>query len=342
MVVQVFAANTGNGAEKYNTLGPDDATTDTWGHDAVVNRHLMLDGASNPAWMNLHIYNYQKYTHRPYADAGFSGYIDDYNALRSYINADTPGEPALPMALTESNVRTGANTLPTATPIPAQTVAEDHSSAAIPFTVADAETLPENLTVSAATSNPLLLPLSNILLAGTEASRTVQLTPAAGINGQATVTLTVSDGHLGSSFLFVVTVTPDTPWTNWAQAKFAGNWGNVSISGPTAVPDGDSIQNLMEYGLAGNPLAGATFILPRITHGASGVEFRFPRNTAATDLRISVESAASLPGVWSEIAVSTSGNPLTATTAGVQVAESSGTLRDVTVTDSRILGATSG
>ena len=165
--------------------------------------------------------------------------------------------------------------------------------------------------MSAATSNPLLLPLSNILLAGTGASRTVQLTPAAGINGQATVTLTASDGHLGSSFLFVVTVTPDTPWTNWAQAKFAGNWGNASISGPTAVPDGDSIQNLMEYGLAGNPLAGATFILPRITHGASGVEFRFPRNTAATDLRISVESAASLPGVWSEIAVSTSGNPLT-------------------------------
>jgi hypothetical protein len=109
IVAQVFAANTANGAEKYNTIGQDDAGTDTWGHDAVANRHLMLDGTMSPAWSNLQVYNYQKYTSRQYADAGFSGYIDDYDALRVSINADTPGEPPLPMALTEFNVRTGAN-----------------------------------------------------------------------------------------------------------------------------------------------------------------------------------------------------------------------------------------
>lgn len=108
LVPQVFAANTGNGAEKYNTIGPDAATTDTWGHDAVANRHLKLDGSTSPAWLNLHVYNYQKYTTRTNAGGGFTGYINDYDALRGYLDADMPGELPLPMALTEFNVRTGA------------------------------------------------------------------------------------------------------------------------------------------------------------------------------------------------------------------------------------------
>ncbi|MES2707455.1 MAG: hypothetical protein V4726_12735 [Verrucomicrobiota bacterium] len=106
---QIFGPNTANGAEKYNTAGPDAASTDTWGHDAVNGRHLMLDGTASPAWMNLHVYNYQKYTTRPYATGGLSGYINDVTALRGFISADMAGEPALPLALSEFNVRTGAN-----------------------------------------------------------------------------------------------------------------------------------------------------------------------------------------------------------------------------------------
>lgn len=109
LVPQVFAPNTANGAEKYNTLGTDEPSTDTWGRDAVTNRHLQLDGTSSSSWMNLHVYNYQKYTTRANAGSGFSGYIDDYNALRSLVDADTLGEPSLPIALTEFNVRTAAS-----------------------------------------------------------------------------------------------------------------------------------------------------------------------------------------------------------------------------------------
>jgi hypothetical protein len=227
------------------------------------------------------------------------------------------------------------NTVPRVTPVPAQTVAEDHSSAAIPFTIGDVETLPENLTVSAATSDPLLLPQSNILLGGSGSSRTVKLTPAAGKYGSVSVTLTVSDGDLETSESFLVTVTPNTPWTKWAQVEFAGDWDNESISRPAADPDGDSIPNLIEYGLGGIPLIGETSILPRIARGADGVKFHFLRNTAATDLRISVESASSLTRGWDEIAVSTGGNPMVVSTADVQVVETSGAVRNVTVTDSR-------
>ena len=109
LVPRVFAPNTANGAEKYNTTGVDEATTDTWGADAVTNRHLRLDGTTSPGWMNLHVYNYQKYTTRQIAADGLSGFVTDFNELRELIDADMPGEPALPIALTEFNVRTGAS-----------------------------------------------------------------------------------------------------------------------------------------------------------------------------------------------------------------------------------------
>ena len=109
LVPEVFAPNTASGASKYNTIGPDEATTDTWGHDAVTNRHLLLDGSSAPSWMNFQVYNYQKYTHRQIAADGLTGFVTDYDELRGYIDADMSGETQLPMALTEFNVRTGAS-----------------------------------------------------------------------------------------------------------------------------------------------------------------------------------------------------------------------------------------
>ena len=109
LIPRIFAPNTASGAEKYDAIGADDASTDTWGRDAVASRHLRLDGSSPADWMNLHVYNYQKYTHRQLAADGLSGFVTDYNALRRYIDADMPGEPRLPMALTEFNVRTGAS-----------------------------------------------------------------------------------------------------------------------------------------------------------------------------------------------------------------------------------------
>ena len=109
LVAQVHAPNTANGSEKYNRIGIDESSTDTWGRDAIANRHQRLDGTVSPAWMNLQVYSYQKYTTRQYAANGLSGYINDYDELRSLIDGDMLGEASLPIALTEFNVRTGAN-----------------------------------------------------------------------------------------------------------------------------------------------------------------------------------------------------------------------------------------
>ena len=83
---------------------------------------------------------------------------------------------------------------------------------AIVFTVGDKVTPVGNLTVTATSSNLTLVPAVNMVVAGSGANRTVQVTPAAGQSGTATITVTVSDGTKTASDSFVLTVeiTPPT------------------------------------------------------------------------------------------------------------------------------------
>ncbi|HKS36297.1 MAG TPA: Ig-like domain-containing protein, partial [Verrucomicrobiae bacterium] len=87
------------------------------------------------------------------------------------------------------------------------------ATAAIPFTVSDAETAAGSLTLSKGSSNPTLVPANNIVFGGSGANRTVTVTPAAGQTGNATITVTVSDGALSASDSFVLTVNSSAPAT---------------------------------------------------------------------------------------------------------------------------------
>ena len=82
----------------------------------------------------------------------------------------------------------------------------------INFTVGDKVTPVGSLTVTATSANPTLVPAANVVVGGSGANRTVQLTPAAGQSGTATITVTVSDGTKTASDTFVLTVdiTPPT------------------------------------------------------------------------------------------------------------------------------------
>lgn len=111
LVPRIYAPNTANGKEKYNT------SLDTWGRDTIVNRYLQLSGvtatnwspiATSVPWRLSHVYNYQKYSMLTEDDSGLTGYITDLNALKGLVSADSGGESLPPFALTEFNVRTGA------------------------------------------------------------------------------------------------------------------------------------------------------------------------------------------------------------------------------------------
>jgi len=101
---------------------------------------------------------------------------------------------------------TSVNDIPTITAINNQTVNEDSATNSINFTVDDEEKTAGSLTITRGSSNANLVPLADIVLSGTGASRIVIVTPIANENGSATITLTVSDGDLSVAESFVVTV----------------------------------------------------------------------------------------------------------------------------------------
>jgi len=98
------------------------------------------------------------------------------------------------------------NHAPTIGAIADQAIAENGTTGALAFAIGDAETAAGALTVTAASSNPTLVPESGLVLGGSDAERTITVTPAANQSGTATITLTVSDGALTASTSFMLTV----------------------------------------------------------------------------------------------------------------------------------------
>ena len=74
------------------------------------------------------------------------------------------------------------------------------------FTVADSETAPSALMVTATSSNQTVVPNANVVMMGSDGDRTVTLTPAAGQWGATTIAIAVSDGTFTTHFSFVLVV----------------------------------------------------------------------------------------------------------------------------------------
>ena len=110
---------------------------------------------------------------------------------------------------------------PTITAIADQTIAEDGSTGALAFTIADVDTPIASLIVTAVSSDQTLIPDGNLTLAGAPgANRTIDAAPAADQNGgPATITVTVDDGTTAVPTTFDVTVSAvDDPPTITAIA----------------------------------------------------------------------------------------------------------------------------
>ena len=133
--------------------------------------------------------------------------------------------------LTVSNVVT--NTPPTISDISDQTTTRGVATPEIPFVVGDAETPAANLNVTATSSNTALVPASGIVLGGSDANRTIVLTPTAGQTGTATITVNVSD----------------------AGAAVASDTFNLTVSGSSS---GEPVVTISATGPGGdpNPLPG--------------------------------------------------------------------------------------
>jgi hypothetical protein len=130
---------------------------------------------------------------------------------------------------------TGGNTPPTISGIADQTINEDSATAALSFVVGDAETAAGALSVSATSSNTVLVPLGNIVFGGSGSNRTVTVTPAPNQFGTTTLTVTVTDATGGTaSDAFVLTVQPVNDPPSFVKGP---NQTVAEDAGPQAVPN---------------------------------------------------------------------------------------------------------
>src|SRR5204863_311348 len=93
---------------------------------------------------------------------------------------------------------------PTVSSVADQSTDEDTPTAAIPFSIGDAETTANDLTLRGSSSNQGLVPDANIIFGGRGSDRSVTIMPATNQFGTTTITLTVTDGdgdRASSSFL---------------------------------------------------------------------------------------------------------------------------------------------
>lgn len=170
-------------------------------YDSPAGSLLVTAASSNPALV-------------PAANISLSG-SGAGRTVTLFPAADLAGTTVIILSVTDSAEVTTTtfrltvlpvNDWPTISDIPDQMTLEDVPLGPIGFTIGDAETPPQGLTVSASSSDQTLLPDSGIVIGGTGANRTVTLTPAADQFGAATITITAGDGEKVTTETFTLTV----------------------------------------------------------------------------------------------------------------------------------------
>jgi hypothetical protein len=86
-----------------------------------------------------------------------------------------------------------ARQAPTIAGLADQTVPQDTSTPTLSFTIGDADSGANSVTVTATSSDIAVIPAEGIVLGGSGANRTLQITPAPEVFGNATITLRAVD-----------------------------------------------------------------------------------------------------------------------------------------------------
>ena len=103
---------------------------------------------------------------------------------------------------------TAVNDAPSISAIANQTTFAGVAVGPLSVTVGDVETPAASLTLAGTSDNTTLVPNANITFGGSGATRSVTVTPAPSLTGQASITVTVSDGTAPIGTTFVLTVQP--------------------------------------------------------------------------------------------------------------------------------------
>ncbi len=191
---------------------------------------------------------------------------------------------------------TSPNHLPTISDIADQSTPEDTAIGPLAFTVGDLETPASALTLSAASSNTSLIPVSSIVFGGSGANRSVTITPAANQHGQATITITVGDAAGGTAYdSFILTVTPVNDAPVAVNDSYTTNEDAVlSIAAPGVLSndtdvDGNSLTAALMSGASHGTLtlnANGSFVYtPTVNYNGSD-SFTYRANDGAANSNV--------------------------------------------------------
>jgi endo-1,4-beta-D-glucanase Y len=194
------------------------------------------------------------------------------------------------------------NTPPTITNIADQSIGVNTATNALAFTVGDAETAASSLTLTKSSSNTSLVPLASIVFGGSDASRSVTVTPAANQTGTATITVTVSDGTLTTSNTFDLSVTA-TPIQAW-RLQYFGTADSTGNAADLADPDRDNISNLIEFALNTDPTKSGSLPTSVAREGADLTLTYSRRKSALGEVAFSTLWANAPDGPWNATGVS--------------------------------------
>jgi len=191
--------------------------------------------------------------------------------------------------------------------IPDQLTDLKTGTSAVPVVIEDIDNPPATLSVSATSSNQILVPEANILLGGTDANRSVNITPALHQLGSAIITVTVNDGSLSASSAFRLSVR-GTAQEIWTFTNFGSADTTSGIGASTADPDGDGLVNFLEYAFGANPnLVDAVKYAPFLETSGGELIFTYPKVVAT--LSYSVEQSSTLlADSWSPLTITETDN----------------------------------
>jgi hypothetical protein len=201
--------------------------------------------------------------------------------------AQGPGVYSVAIAVSDSSLSTTGSYMltvnevisgPTISDIPDQNLQQNSSTGPLPFTIGDAETPAQNLTLNGNSSNPGLVPNGNIVFGGSGSNRTVQVTPIAVAAGTATITVTVTDeSNATASDTFVVAVRTSLG-VNWftmdgGGASSTNSALGLGITGTMGQPDAGRLSGAtlgLNGGFWGVIAAVQTPGAPRLTISSTG------------------------------------------------------------------------
>ena len=160
-------------------------------------------------------------------------------------------------------------------------------------------TLPSNMTLSASNSTGMIVTFSATATDVVSGTLNVICEPASGSlfsPGTTTVQCSATD-LLANTATGSFNITVNSPLMTWRQQYF-GTTSPADNAADNADPDGDGINNKLEFFLAGNPShADATSILPTLTvptSGPAGFVYEFNRLKSASSMSYTVEYKYSL------------------------------------------------